>query len=329
MGVTVIVASGDDGAPGYNTKCSTKPNKLGYGTVTTLDASPLLPSYPAASAYVLSVGETDFLQSATSKAAALASFTTAVTSPAICNNCPTDQRSGYLCQETSLGEEPVSLAAASQLAETTTGGGFSLIYPRPSWQNAAVNSYLKGNCTAANGCTLPKAADYYSANRGFVSQPSALLRSLHAAAHRQLLTTHPLLLLSVSQPDVSAFGGYFPLVFEGEEAVVSGTSVAAPLWCGFISRMNEVNLARKGTTLGFVNPLLYSMWAAQPSTFHDLKTGENFCPEGNTKCVDKLLKNQGSTTCSGFYAAPGWDPVTGLGSPNHRQHTAVPQHALS
>jgi tripeptidyl-peptidase-1 len=119
----------------------------------------------------------------------------------------------------------------------------------------------------------------------------------------------------VSQPDVSAFGGYFAIVYY-EEAVYAGTSVSAPLWAGFVSRMNEINIARKGATLGFINPLLYSMAAAQPNTFNDLKTGENFCPEFNTQCVDKLLHNVGSTNCAGFYSAPGWDPVTGLGSPN-------------
>jgi tripeptidyl-peptidase-1 len=115
---------------------------------------------------------------------------------------------------------------------------------------------------------------------------------------------------------VTAFGGYFGMVYGEEEAEVGGTSVAAPLWAGFISRMNEVNIARKGSTLGFINPLLYTIAAAQPNTFNDIKTGENFCPEGNTKCVDKLLNNKGSTNCSGYYSAPGWDPVTGLGSPN-------------
>jgi tripeptidyl-peptidase-1 len=115
---------------------------------------------------------------------------------------------------------------------------------------------------------------------------------------------------------VSAFGGYFGLVYGEAEGVVSGTSVAAPLWCGFISRMNEINIARHSTTLGFINPLLYTMAAAQPNTFNDIKTGENFCPENNSGCVSALLNNQGSTNCSGFYSAPGWDPVTGLGSPN-------------
>ena len=286
MGITVVVSAGDDGTAGpYNRGCSLTPNSLGYGTITPLSSSPMLPGYPAASPYVLSVGETDFLRSATSANQAYGAFTPSVNTPVECNNCPTDQNGvAFLCQASNLGEQPVSYGARSAAAAQTSGGGFSTVYSTPSWQSSAVSGYLSTQCTAANGCTLPPSSYYVSSNRGY--------------------------------PDVAAFGGYFGIVNDGEETVLSGTSVAAPLWAGFIARLNEASLAASGATVGFVNPLFYSMAAADPSTFNDITTGENACPQTNSACATHYQGGGGSTTCSGFYAAPGWDPVSGLGSPN-------------
>jgi len=47
--------------------------------------------------------------------------------------------------------------------------------------------------------------------------------------------------------------------------------------------------------VGFVNPVLY----AHPEMFNDITLGDN--PGCGT---------------NGFEAVPGWDPVTGLGTPN-------------
>ena len=53
-------------------------------------------------------------------------------------------------------------------------------------------------------------------------------------------------------------------------------------------------------TVGYLNPLLYGQVAATPGTFHDITQGTND--------IDGTL---------GAYAAgPGWDPCTGLGSPD-------------
>jgi subtilase family serine protease len=60
-----------------------------------------------------------------------------------------------------------------------------------------------------------------------------------------------------------------------------------------------------GHDLGFVNPALYRI-ARSPAygrAFHDITTGNN-----------TVLVN--GTTYTGYQAGSGWDPVTGLGSPN-------------
>ena len=71
-------------------------------------------------------------------------------------------------------------------------------------------------------------------------------------------------------------------------------------------------------TLGFLNVLLYQMAVNAPLTFKDITVGNNEC--GRMPQVSPL-----PTTCPGcvgFNAAPGWDPVTGLGVPNFAQMAA-------
>ena len=86
-----------------------------------------------------------------------------------------------------------------------------------------------------------------------------------------------------------------------------GTSAATPLWAAVIALADQ----EAGHHLGFVNPAIYAI-AHSPAyhrAFHDVTTGDNsvFWPTG---------------FFTGYTAAPGWDPVTGWGSPN--AHTLVP-----
>jgi subtilase family serine protease len=80
-----------------------------------------------------------------------------------------------------------------------------------------------------------------------------------------------------------------------------GTSATAPLWAGLIALANQY----AGRHLGFVNPALYRIArsGSYHRAFHDITTGNNtvrFPPR----------------TFPGYRAEPGWDPVTGLGSPD-------------
>jgi kumamolisin len=92
-------------------------------------------------------------------------------------------------------------------------------------------------------------------------------------------------------PDVSGDAdpatGYQVLV-DGHTTVIGGTSAVAPLWAGLIARINQ----SLGKPVGYVNPLLYLANAA--NTFHAITSGNN----------------------GGYSAGPGWNPCTGLGTPN-------------
>jgi kumamolisin len=89
--------------------------------------------------------------------------------------------------------------------------------------------------------------------------------------------------------------GYNVLV-DGEKAVYGGTSAVAPLWAALIALINEQN----GSPIGFLNPLLYSK-AAEAAGFHDISQGNN----------------------GSFQAKQGWDPCTGLGTPDGSQLLAT------
>jgi tripeptidyl-peptidase-1 len=81
--------------------------------------------------------------------------------------------------------------------------------------------------------------------------------------------------------------------------------MSTPLWAGIVSILNSHSIDLTGQTLDFLNPLLYKMAEECPRCFNDITSGNNICPE--TDCFDR---------CRAFETAQGWDPVTGLGSPN-------------
>lgn len=103
-------------------------------------------------------------------------------------------------------------------------------------------------------------------------------------------------------PDVSAIGDDVAIVFNGTTYSVGGTSASAPIFAGIVTLLNEARLAVNKTAVGFLNPTLY----AHPEAFNDITIGNN----------------AGCGT-DGFNATPGWDPVTGLGTPNFEKLKAI------
>ncbi|KZP17323.1 subtilisin-like protein, partial [Athelia psychrophila] len=97
-------------------------------------------------------------------------------------------------------------------------------------------------------------------------------------------------------PDVAAQGEKVQVYVDGKVEPVAGTSCASPIFTSVIALINDQLLNAGKSPLGFLNPWLY----ANPGAFNDITTGSN--PGCGTK---------------GFPAAKGWDPVTGLGTPNY------------
>jgi kumamolisin len=87
--------------------------------------------------------------------------------------------------------------------------------------------------------------------------------------------------------DASPTTGYTVIV-DGLTTVVGGTSAVAPLWAGLCALINQ----RMGKPVGYLNPVLYPLTGKGP--FHDITQGTN----------------------GAYSAGPGWDPCTGLGTPD-------------
>jgi tripeptidyl-peptidase-1 len=112
-------------------------------------------------------------------------------------------------------------------------------------------------------------------------------------------------------PDVSAVGDRQVVYQNGSWWLVGGTSLSSPVWGAVLTLVNEARLAAGKSTVGFIHPILVKsslvfvvdrgntdrdLQYAHPEAFNDITNGSN--PGCNSP---------------GFPAAPGWDPVTGLG----------------
>lgn len=144
-----------------------------------------------------------------------------------------------------------------EIAVSFSGGGFSRYFSTPSYQSAAVSRFVAGLGTTFNGL-------YNKTGRAY--------------------------------PDVSAQGNGFQVVIGGRVGSVGGTSASSPTVAGVFALLNDFRLSQGKSTLGFINPLIYSTGS---SGFNDITAGSN--PGCNTR---------------GFTAGTGWDPVTGLGTPD-------------
>lgn len=160
------------------------------------------------------------------------------------------------------------VAVSSQQAGFTSGGGFSTYTKMPGYQTAAVQAYLE------SGTDLPPSTYFNRSNRAF--------------------------------PDIAAMGSNFLVYMDmfGGWSKVGGTSAATPTVAGVVSFLNAASYKASGKPLGFLNPLLYQMYAEEPSAFTDVVSGDNKCTEEGC-----------SASCQGYLCAKGWDPVTGLGTP--------------
>jgi subtilase family serine protease len=80
---------------------------------------------------------------------------------------------------------------------------------------------------------------------------------------------------------------------------IGGTSLSSPQWAGLVALADQIN----GGGLGLLNPGLYRIGAdptRYANDFFDVTTGNNGL----------------DPSVPGYSATPGWDPITGLGTPN-------------
>nr|AJD23156.1 putative serine protease [Onygena corvina] len=111
-------------------------------------------------------------------------------------------------------------------------------------------------------------------------------------------------------PDVAAQSYKFATRDHGRTIGVSGTSASAPLFAGVVSILNSVRLSHGKPKLGFLNPWLYTVGRGG---FTDIVHG------GSDGCTGTDQYSKLPTPYvpgASWNATRGWDPVTGLGTPN-------------
>ncbi|OAA56464.1 family S53 protease-like protein [Cordyceps fumosorosea ARSEF 2679] len=96
-------------------------------------------------------------------------------------------------------------------------------------------------------------------------------------------------------PDISLVSVNFETYINGQLYHMFGTSASSPSVAAFIGVLNDYRNSTGKSTLGFINPLLYSSTAA--TAIRDITSGNNF-----------------GCGLNGFYAGTGWDAASGLGS---------------
>jgi tripeptidyl-peptidase-1 len=145
---------------------------------------------------------------------------------------------------TSVGGTSATDASAAELGWPSSGGGFSSVFPRPSYQNERVAAYL------ANA-TLPSKHLFDSSGR---SVPDVALLATNYRTYR------------------SGWGD------------LSGTSAATPIFAGMLSVINDGLLSAGKPTLGFVNPTLYAGQGPSPIGFDVTSGNNKAsgCPAGFT-----------------------------------------------
>ena len=169
-----------------------------------------------------------------------------------------------------------SVCSATGGSVITSGGGFSIIYSRPSWQSAAT-SYL-----SSTGQT-------FTGNAYFSVPATTPTRGL---------------------PDISLMGNAYVVYVGAKLYGLSGTSASAPALGGLVSLVNSVRVNAGLGSLGWLNPTLYAI--AGTSQF---STVYNDVVSGNSNNYYSKTVGVKSCSELGWAAASGWDPATGLGTP--------------
>ena len=167
-------------------------------------------------------------------------------------------------------------ALAGQLS--ATGGGASVIFPKPAWQaGTGVPGDGKRDVPDISLASTPNHDGYL-----FCSQTD-----------------------SAGNP--SCTNGFRDS--QGFLDVVGGTSAASPSFAAILALVNQSIGNTPPTGIAPVNPVLYSLVLNHPEAFHDATAGDNKvpCTTGTTNCPS-------GTSTIGFTAGAGYDQVTGLGS---------------
>jgi subtilase family serine protease len=197
------------------------------------------------------------------------------------------------------------------------------------------NNYLfeqgwgTGKSTLTNGSWAPVSPSYTSGGGGGTSQlfrqpryqkkvvPTSISNYFGQGPHRAVPDV-----AMVGDPNTGFLVGQSQSLPNGSvrysEYRIGGTSVSSPLFAGVVAVADQV----KGGSLGFLNPKIYSL--SGTSAFRDVNHGRAVTDGvvrvdfvNGYSAADGLVTSLRTFNQTGtIFTRPGYDDVTGLGSPN-------------
>jgi tripeptidyl-peptidase-1 len=129
----------------------------------------------------------------------------------------------------------------------TSSGGFSNIYPIPSYQASAVARYFE---------IAKPSYPYYEMTGGF-----NISKAGNGIYNR----------IGHGIPDVAAIGQNLAIYNGGEFILEGGTSASSPIFASIVTRINDARMNVGKKPIGFINPVLY----AHPYVLNDITNGTN------------------------------------------------------
>jgi hypothetical protein len=133
-------------------------------------------------------------------------------------------------------------------------------------------------------------------------------------------------------PDVAAIGANLPIFVNGTPSTVFGTSASAPIIASLITMLNLDRAAIGLAPLNLIHYFFYNQSLAD-TFFNDIVSGNN-CAGETSESAFFVVPYASPPDC--YSATPGWDAVTGLGTPRYvdlrhaaLQYSAPPQLTIS
>ncbi|KAJ8060713.1 hypothetical protein OCU04_011018 [Sclerotinia nivalis] len=172
-------------------------------------------------------------------------------------------------------------SVSPEVAWDDGSGGFSNYFPTAWYQTAAVGEYLTEHIS-------PSTRKYYESYTNFTGR---------------------------GFPDISAHSltPDYQVVYSGQLAPSGGTSAAAPVVAGILGLLNDARFKAGKPALGFVNPLLYLLGTG---ALNDITGGGSVGCNGVNGQTGAKIPGGAVIPYATWNATKGWDPVTGLGTPD-------------
>lgn len=262
LGVTMLASSGDSGCHGRTDR-------------VCLFNAKMHPAFPGASPFITTVGGTQFDPEQSIP-------TSNATSP-IC------REGGQLANSCALGGTEI-VCSTKTGGRITSGGGFSNVAKRPSYQDAAVTAYLK--------------------------QIPDLSKSIYNAEGR-------------GYPDISALAHNFYIEINGAVGREDGTSASSPTIGGIVGLLNAHRKKRGRPAIGFLNPLLYQIHAeTNGAAFNDIISGTNRCTESGCFCHTGFKAAPGWDAATGLGTPNYGRLVTAMDAIDARRDARIAARAI-